>query len=220
MGDAPIRNNPLSIVHGMPLAQEPGLGELTLPGFIRQTTERFSDREALVLYESDGSKRRWSYRELWERSLEVARALVACGLGKGERVGILMTNRPEFLSATFGITIAGGVAAPLSTFSTAHELEYLLSSSACSVLLLEQRVLKKDFAQILRDLEPAIGSASPGQLSSPKFPFLRHLAAVDSETEFSALKVADPERLAHSHRHQRGSRSAMSPKAERKRSRR
>ena len=38
---------------------------------------------------------RWTYATLWERSLEVARALVACGVGKDGRVGILMTNRPD-----------------------------------------------------------------------------------------------------------------------------
>ena len=41
----------------------------------------------------------WSYAELWERANAVARALIASGTGKGTRVGILMTNRPEFISA-------------------------------------------------------------------------------------------------------------------------
>jgi acyl-CoA synthetase (AMP-forming)/AMP-acid ligase II len=90
-----------------------------------------------------------------------------------------MTNRAEFLAAVFGTALAGGVAAPLSTFSTASELQYLLESSACSVLLFEPQVLKKDFAQALCELEPAIATAAPGALLSLKFPFLRHLAMLD-----------------------------------------
>ena len=43
-----VRDPSVSIVRGMPLSEEPGLGELTLCGFIRQVAERFSDREALV----------------------------------------------------------------------------------------------------------------------------------------------------------------------------
>ena len=43
--------------------------------------------------------------------MEVARALVASGLGKDGRVGILMTNRPEHVAAAFGTALAGGVAA-------------------------------------------------------------------------------------------------------------
>ena len=69
---------------------------------------------------------RWTYAELWERAIEVARALRACGVGKDGRVGVLMTNRPEWLAAVFGISLAGGVAVTLSTFSTPAELDYLL----------------------------------------------------------------------------------------------
>ena len=186
-----VQDNSVSINRGMPLSQEPGLGELTLPGFIRQVTGRFADREALVERRTDGTMERWSYRELWDRSVEVAQALVACGLAKGERVGILMTNRAEFLSAVFGSTLAGGIAVPLSTFSTAPELEYLLATSACSFLLLERQVLKKDFVRMLCELEPAIAAADPGQLASLKFPFLQHLVMLDSTTTIGAIENWD-----------------------------
>jgi len=178
-----------AVVRGMPLSEEPGLGELTLTGFIRQVTDRFSNREALVQRCPDGTMERWSYRDLWDRSIEVAKALTACGLAKGERVGVLMTNRAEFLSAVFGTALAGGVAAPLSTFSTLHELEYLAARSACSVFLFQRRVLKKDFAQMLCELEPAIRTAAPGHLASLRFPFLRHLAAVGGDTSGGAVET-------------------------------
>ena len=92
----------VSISRGPPLADEPGLGELTLSGFIREVTARNGSREALVSQRLDGSLERWSYNTLWERSLEVAKALTALGLGKGERVGVLMTNRAEVIAATCG----------------------------------------------------------------------------------------------------------------------
>jgi acyl-CoA synthetase (AMP-forming)/AMP-acid ligase II len=186
-----VQDKSVSIIRGMPLSEEPGLGELTLTGFIRQVAERFSNREALVQRHPDGTMERWSYRDLWDRSIEVAKALVACGLAKGERVGVLMTNRAEFLSAAFGTALAGGIVAPLSTFSTPHELEYLAASSACSVLLFQRRVLKKDFAQMLRALEPAICTAAPARLASLRFPFLRHLAMVDSDTPMGAIETWD-----------------------------
>ena len=178
----------MSIVRGAPLSEEPGLGELTLTGFLRQVTGRFPDREALVHRRADGIVERWSYRDLWDRSIEVASALIACGLGKGERVGVLMTNRAEFLSAVFGAALAGGVAAPLSTFSTPSELEHLVAASACSVLLLERRVLKKDFAQALLHLDPALAASAPGELTSLKFPFLRHLAMVEGGEAAGAIE--------------------------------
>jgi fatty-acyl-CoA synthase len=167
----------LSISKGPPLGEEPGLGTLTLPGFLREVTARFAGREALVLHSPNGVER-WSYATLWERSVEVARALLALGAGKESRVGVMMTNRPEWIQAVFGVGLAGGVAVTLSTFSTPRELEYLLRVSGVTFLLFERTVLKKDFAAILGELEPGILRAPPGRLASARFPFLRRLAAV------------------------------------------
>jgi fatty-acyl-CoA synthase len=168
----------LSIVSGIPLGSEPGLGALTLPGYLREVTARFATREALVMHKPDGSVERWSYEELWQRAMTIARALAACGVGKDCRVGVLMTNRPEWVAGMFGVGLAGGVAVALSTFSTQPELEYLLQASGISALLFERSVLKKDFATMLKALEPEIGRAEPGLLSSAKFPFLRWLAMI------------------------------------------
>ncbi|HNM84446.1 MAG TPA: AMP-binding protein, partial [Mycobacterium sp.] len=167
----------LSIVSGPQLAAEPGLGALTLPGFLREVTASYGEREALAFPDADGVTR-WTYAELWDRAIDVARALHAGGLGKGERVGVLMTNRPEWIAAVFGISIAGGVAAALSTFSTGPELDHLLASSCVSVLLFERTVGKKDFAAVLTELEPSIGAGTAGPLRSARYPFLRRLVVV------------------------------------------
>ena len=177
----------MSIFHGIPLEQEPGLGALTLGGYLRDVTARFERREALAIRSGEGMAR-WTYGELWARSNAVARALIAGGVGKGTRVGVLATNRFEFLIGVFGTALAGGVAATLSSFSTAAELEALIQSSACSVLLLERHVLNKDFAEMLAAIEPQIANVEPGQLASLKFPFLRHLAMVDSDEAFGAIE--------------------------------
>ncbi len=171
----------VSLVRGMRLADEPGMGALTIPGFLREVCDRYAEREALVLH-CDDRVERWSYRDLWDRSVEVARALIDTGVDKDSRVGILMTNRPEYLSALFGTAMAGGVTVALSTFSTAAELEHLIAVSGISTLLFEDRVLKKDFAALLAELEPAIADSAVGELSSKKFPFLRHLVRLEGIT--------------------------------------
>ena len=62
-----------SLVTGVPLADEPGMGALTIPGYLREVTARHGDREALVLHRDDGVVR-WSYRQLLQQSMAVARA--------------------------------------------------------------------------------------------------------------------------------------------------
>ena len=194
----PAVSKSLSIVSGPALGEEPGLGALTLPGFLRQVTTSYSGREAVVARTGE-TVTRWTYAELWERAMEVASALRGSGLGRDGRVGVLMTNRPEWIAAVFGTSLAGGVAVTLSTFSTPSELDYLLRSSAVSVLLFEREVLTKDFAAVLTELEPKIASTPPGMLESETYPFLRRLAVVgdavtgiNSWEEFLALGRHEP----------------------------
>jgi acyl-CoA synthetase (AMP-forming)/AMP-acid ligase II len=77
--------------------------------------------------------------------------------------------------------MAGGVATALNTFSTRAEFEHLLEASAISVLLMERRVLKKDFGAMLAEIEPEVASASAGHLASTRLPFLRHVAAIGGD---------------------------------------
>jgi acyl-CoA synthetase (AMP-forming)/AMP-acid ligase II len=176
---------PLSIIHGAPLSDEPYLGLLTIAGYAREVTSRFPDREAVVMRGPEG-RVSWSYAELWDRSVEVAKALIAAGVGKDARVGVLMTNRPEYIASVFGVALAGAVTVSLSTFSTPVELEHLLQAGAVSILIYDRQVLKKDFGAMLRELEPQIGSAAPERLCSEKFPFLSRLIVLDSVTSAPA----------------------------------
>src|ERR1044072_3886640 len=177
----------MSVVRGMPLSEETGIGALHLSGYLREVTALFGPREAAVMRIGE-TVERWTYDALWDRSMAVARALIACGVGKGTRVGILATNRLEFLSSLFGTALAGGVATTISSFFTTAELDVVLRASGCSVLLLERNVLKKDFAAMLVELEPQIATADAGKLASLRFPFLRHLTIVDSEDSFGAIE--------------------------------
>ncbi|MCJ2177534.1 class I adenylate-forming enzyme family protein [Novosphingobium album (ex Hu et al. 2023)] len=170
----------MSVVRGIPLTEEPGIGALTLAGLIREVCEAHGPREALVLH-LDGEVIRWTYAELWDKCMAVARSLVACGAGKGTRVGVIATNRPEFLSNVFGAALAGCVPTPISTFFTPAELDEVLTLSGVSILLLERKVLKKDYGEMLIGLEPAFAGGSPGTVRSTRYPFLTHVAFIDSD---------------------------------------
>lgn len=174
---------PLSLVQGAPLAEEPGIGSLTIPGYLREVVARYGDREAVayLAMKGPGANKivRWSYTDLWRRAQELARAFIAAGVGRDSRVGILMTNRPEFIAAVFGVALAGGVSVPISTFSTPVELEHLVRFSGISLLLFERDIAGRDYSGVLRDLEPGIEAAAPGNLYSARFPLLRRLVMLD-----------------------------------------
>ena len=94
----------LAIIRGIPLEEEPGLGALTLPGFLAEVCERFGPREALVMHQADGEVLRWTYDEVWHRAHEDRGAAVRglqgarnalqgqagarrCGGGHGAKLG-------------------------------------------------------------------------------------------------------------------------------------
>ncbi|HEX7857990.1 MAG TPA: class I adenylate-forming enzyme family protein [Sphingobium sp.] len=177
----------LSLVRGIPLSDEEGIGALTLGGYVREIKERYGPRDAAVFRLGD-TVETWTYNDLWDRSVEVARALIASGVVKGARVGIIATNRLEFLSCVFGTGLAGGIAVPISTFFTPTEMETVLKMAAPVVVLAERNVLKKDFPNMLAELEPSLATAEPGKIASTKFPFLRHVAIINGEDGFGAVE--------------------------------
>lgn len=138
----------LSVVYGGSLDSEPLMGALTIGGYLRDVTARYGAAEALVFH-GDGQRFSWSFDDLLARSMNFAKALIASDLRPGARVGILMSNRPEFLSALFGTALAGCVPVALSTFSTPSELDHLLTASQVELVVYEPRVAGKDFAAIL-----------------------------------------------------------------------
>ena len=180
-GYAVVPDPAVSIAKGIPLADEPGLGALTMPALLDEVTARYGTAEAIAQPRPDGTVERWSYEELRAKAMDIARALTACGVGKGTRVGMLVTNRAELVASAFGAAMAGGVTTVFSTFSTAYELDMMLAAAGCSVLLIEPQVLKKDFSAIVRELEPAIATSEPGTILSAKYPFLRHVVSLDTD---------------------------------------
>jgi fatty-acyl-CoA synthase len=114
-----------------------------------------------------------SYSELCDRAAQVAASLRARGVGRGDRVGLLINNRPEWLEAFFATAIAGGVVVAFSTWSTADELDWLLQDSDASMLIALDRFGDNDFAAAIRRLVPEAGSGDCWR--SARYPALRDI---------------------------------------------
>lgn len=103
---------------------------LNLASIIECSARRFPD-ETAVLFE----EQRLTYRELRDAVRQCANALVGLGVHQGDRVALMMPNRPEFTIAYFGILRAGAVVVPLNTLFVADEVAYHLDDSGAVLLI-------------------------------------------------------------------------------------
>jgi fatty-acyl-CoA synthase len=101
-----------------PIARQP---ERLLPSVIEEIAQRRGEAPALL---STGEC--LTYRGLTERANRYARWALAHGVGKGETVGLLMPNRPEYMAIWFGITSVGGVVALLNSNLRAAALAHCI----------------------------------------------------------------------------------------------
>ena len=166
-------------------------GPLTLGGLLVDRCTRFANDEALVFDDplQGGRTVRWTYAELLRRSRAVAKSLLALGLGKGARVGILMGNRPDAVASFFGAALAGAVAVPLSTFAPKRELSFLIAHADLSVLLLQTAMDERRFADDIADLCPAATGLAP--FGDPQFPYLSHVAVLGPPADAAGLRSWD-----------------------------
>ena len=93
-----------------------------------------------------------SFAALAIRARRIGNALRERGVRAGDRVGLLMSNRREWLESLFGALAAGATVVPFSTWSTEAELAYLLDDAAPRFVIAEARIGEVDYAAMLRRL--------------------------------------------------------------------
>lgn len=98
-----------------------------------------------------GHGQRFSYAEFGAAVALTARALLAAGVRAGDRVGILMGNRPEWLLVDFAVMQLGAIAVGLNTWATAHELSYQLGHAGVKLLFIEPQFRASDLVALVND---------------------------------------------------------------------
>jgi fatty-acyl-CoA synthase len=122
-----------------------------------------------------------SYAALRARVDELARALVALEVTRGDRVAVLLPNRPEWVVAALAIAKIGGIVSAISTFSTARELGWTLEHSEAVALITVSAFRGRAYLEALHDLCPELAGSAPGALRSERLPRLRTVVSMDGQ---------------------------------------
>ena len=158
----------------MPNTAEPGPGtqpvelppfEPTVPQMIRAAVAAHGPRELGVL-----DDRRMTFADAEAASAAIAKGLLAIGVGKGTRVGLLAPNSPDWIAAWLAIGRIGAIGVLANTYYKSRELDWVLRHADVQVLLTVSRFLGHDYLARLEEV------VSPGQdtvIASASHPLLR-----------------------------------------------
>ncbi len=135
---------------------------------MRHVASEWGDRDLVLLGE-----RRLSYRELEAESRRLGRALLASGVTRGGRVGLLAPNGPEWVVAWLAAARIGAVVVLLNTFHKARELGWALAHCEADVLLTVDRYLSHDYAARLEEAVGGLAGAGREALDCDSHPSLR-----------------------------------------------
>ncbi|MPZ35395.1 MAG: AMP-binding protein [Rhodospirillales bacterium] len=124
---------------------------------------------------------RFDFAALKARTDAFARALLALGIGRGDRVALLCSNRSEWVVVAGAAAKLGAPLVAISTFSSPRELAYALEHSGAQALVMLSGFRDRHFLQALGELCPELARYPPGALQSAALPALRTVVVLDGD---------------------------------------
>ncbi|WHX69158.1 long-chain fatty acid--CoA ligase [Peribacillus frigoritolerans] len=110
------------IPSGNPIEIE--IPEISLTELFFQSVEQYSDNTAVTFME-----KRYTYSELGKLVKKCARLLADEGIGKGDRVAIMLPNCPQYPIGFFGTLLNGAIVVQINPMYKANELMHVLKDS-------------------------------------------------------------------------------------------
>lgn len=122
---------------------------LNLWELLERAAQKWPEREALV-----SGSRRYTFAEIYKLAEECAAGLHRHGLGKGDRLGLIMPNWAEFVITYFATARLGAIMVPLNVRYRANELEYMLRNSETKIVVTCAEFGSFNFIELLKELKP------------------------------------------------------------------
>jgi acyl-CoA synthetase (AMP-forming)/AMP-acid ligase II len=142
----------------------------TVPGLVRDAAREFAGREYVVTPD-----RRLTFDEADAHSRRWAKRLLASGVGKGSRVGLLFAQGADFVVAYLAIARVGAIAVPMSTFARPPELRRALRHADVGVLLAPRELGGRSTEELFEAVFPQLAETRAPRLLLDDAPFLRSI---------------------------------------------
>jgi crotonobetaine/carnitine-CoA ligase len=126
--------------------------ELILADLVAARAEQVPDFD-VVTFDGGGVRPHEvrTYADLWMNGNRIAAGLIAKGLAKGDRFGLMMRNHPEFIETMVAASVSGGVFVPIDPRTRGEKLAYTLRNSECCGIVCADYALAQ-VAAVRRDV--------------------------------------------------------------------
>src|SRR5262249_37259592 len=136
---------------------------------------RFGDRDALVF---PALRYRRSYAEFHEDVRQLARALLAFGVQRGEHIALWATNLPQWVVVQFAAANIGACLGIVNHDFRGPVVANVQHKADVTTLLLTYRLKSSDYFDILGTICPELASSVPGALHAAAYPRLRRVISL------------------------------------------
>ena len=133
-------------------SQEPLLGE-TIGDNLDRVAAQYPDTTCLV---SRHQKLRYTYRAFVQEVDRCARAFLALGVQRGQRVGIWSPNRAEWAITQYATAKLGAILVNINPAYRTAEVEYALTQSGTSLLVTAARFKSSDYGGMIAQVRPRL----------------------------------------------------------------
>jgi fatty-acyl-CoA synthase len=130
----------------------PLLGE-TIGETLAATAARYGERPALI---SRHQEQRFTYAELDAEVDRIARALLAAGLERGDRVGIWAPNCSEWALVQYATARIGVILVNVNPAYKTTELEYAMRQSGCRMLVAAKGFKTSDYGAMIEEVRGSL----------------------------------------------------------------
>lgn len=106
----------------------------------RVTKKYLDSNRPVLMYKSQNQWIGISYKDLREKVRNFAMGLLSLGMKRGDMIGILSENRPEWAMVDLAILSIGGIDVPMYPSSTANTIEYIMNDSECKAVIVSNKL--------------------------------------------------------------------------------
>lgn len=161
----------------MPTGVPSDCKDITFGKFIDIIAEKYARLPAIVCADvtmSPDVLRKWTYSQFHKDVLALHAGLIDLGIKPGDRVAVMLSSFPEWITFLFAVTRLGAIFVPVNTRYGTSELCHILAHSECSALVAIGDYMGRDYAGMVSQV---VGEWSP-EIGSREFPSLRRIIGV------------------------------------------